>query len=228
MSRKVIVYDASCPMCRWYTGEFVRLGILGPEDRVSFTELDRTDLLRRIDLRRAPNEIPLVDRDRSETLYGVDAMICLLARRFPRLPQLVRLHPVDWFVRRLYKFVSYNRRTIAPSVKAAGGVDCTPDFDWFYRGLYLLFALATGAVLLPLGLFASLLFPLLFLFILKNPEHRMEWAGQVATVLLVGALLCLPLRLFPSFEWTAPIVVGGMAFWQWIRRWKIFRKNTVG
>lgn len=226
MSDKIIIYDASCPMCRWYTGAFIRHGLLAPGDRISFSDLSDHDLCRQLDLRRAPNEIPLVDRNGGRTLYGVEAMLHLLGRKLPWLPTLVQIRPLRWLAHQSYKYISYNRRTIAPSKKQFRGMDCTPDFNWFYRSLYLITSGTAAFCLLPLPLFLFGLLPVVALLLPALPEARMEWLGQVSTTLLIAGLLYFPLSLLPVSAWVASLVAAGVIVWQVAHRWSIFRYNS--
>ena len=222
MPENTIFYDRTCPMCRWYTREFIRFRLLDEAGRVSFSDMKATGLDCRIDLERGRNEIPLVDHVSGRTLYGVDAMVHLLKRKLPWLPKFAAFAPMNWFVRRLYKFVSYNRRTIAPSVKTPVPFDCTPDFNWTYRLLYLALAFAFSAWLLPTPLLFFVLGGLAAPFWSSHLEDRMEWLGQMATILFVGTLLFLPLGGLGTL---AVLLVGGFMSWDLWRRARIFRLN---
>lgn len=142
--RKAIIYDSSCPMCRWYTDEFVKAKLLDQHNRIAFAELENKGLVDKIDLDRSRDEIPLVDLDGGETRYGIDSLVYLLAPRFPFIPRFLAIRPINWFFRHLYKFVSYNRRVMAPGRKVEQQYDCTPHFDWKYRWYYVLFSLSVG------------------------------------------------------------------------------------
>lgn len=222
MPNSTIFYDHTCPLCRWYTREFVRFDLLQPNGRVRFTDLETSDVAGRIDLARGRHEIPLVDHATGTTHYGVDALVHLLAARLPWLPRVVRFGPIDWFVRRLYKLVSYNRRTIAPSVGQPTAYDCTPDFNWKYRLTYVLLAAGTALWLLPAVLLLVPLLALLGGLLVRGAEARLEALGQVTTAALVGALLWLLLA------WITPMVqipVGIFMIGDVLRRGRIFRKN---
>ena len=82
-TEKAIIYDDNCPMCKWYTGAFVEANLLKSSNRISFSELNDTPLAEQIEMQRSKHEIPLVDLDGGETIYGVDSLVQLLKPRFP-------------------------------------------------------------------------------------------------------------------------------------------------
>ena len=77
MKNKILIYDDNCPLCSWYSGEFVRFGFLASEGRKAFSSLD-TSLLSRIDFEKSRNEIPLLDTENGQVLYGIDALLEIL------------------------------------------------------------------------------------------------------------------------------------------------------
>ena len=48
----------------------------------------------------------------------------------------------------MYQIITYNRRIIAGSSAPANGFDCAPDFNAFYRWLYIGLATVFGFFLL--------------------------------------------------------------------------------
>ena len=132
---KVIIYDDSCPMCRLYTYGFVMWGLLKPEHRVGFAAAP-ADLMAKIDLTRGRHQIPLYDQATGETIYGLEAMTHLLATRWSWLTPVFNSGPFGWIFQPTYEVITYNRRVIA-GCKHCNGFDCAPDFDRFYRSVYL-------------------------------------------------------------------------------------------
>ncbi len=223
---KAIIYDDTCPMCKWYTGAFVQAGLIEDGNRVSFSELQSEALVDALDLERSRDEIPLIDLNGQPTLYGVDGLVYLLGKRAPVIPRMMKIAPIDWFFRKLYKLVSYNRRVMAPSAPQKIKYDCAPHFNLKYRLLYLVTGGVVGTLLLK-GLFGSLAiwglvgmgFLPAFLF---TRERAIEWMGQWSTILLIGGLLTLPGRWLPDLVVLFGGLVVGVMIWQLIRRGRLF------
>ncbi len=124
-NNKRIFYDDACPMCRVYTAAFVQCGILPVDGRKGFSEAAPTDLAR-IDRNRARHEIPLIDTNGGETVYGMDVWFTLLAGRFPFLQPLFQSGVPKALLTPLYTLISYNRRVIVgcpPSAVGAHGFE---------------------------------------------------------------------------------------------------------
>lgn len=136
---KAIVYDDTCPLCVWYTGAFVKMGMLKEYNRVSFNELtDKSDIAANMDLHRSKHEIPLVDLKGGETLYGLDSLVFILSQKMPFIFWSLQFYPIRVFFKSLYNIVSFNRRVIVGAKKLpASGYDCTPDFHTGYRIIYI-------------------------------------------------------------------------------------------
>ena len=229
-NNKAIIYDDTCPMCRWYTSEFVNAGILPENNRISFAELEGLGLVDQIDFEIGRDEIPLVDLEGGKTIYGVDSMVHLLARKLPWLPAVVAFPPINWAVRHLYKLVSYNRRIMAPSAKQAIKYDCTPHFNWTYRLLYLTLTFAVGISLIMnyalLFLAPTIQFGLLFLLlfllhqtcVFTKTTTKMEYLGQLGTVLILAAFCLAPALLHPFWAMPMGVMAVVLGLWQWNRR----------
>jgi predicted DCC family thiol-disulfide oxidoreductase YuxK len=136
LSNKIIIYDDVCPLCKAYTSGFVNIGWLLPDHRIGFSAAPK-ELLEHIDLDRARHEIPLYDTLTNETLYGKDALFCILGEEFPVFKRLFRWRIFRLFIAALYQIITYNRRIIAGSKAPNCGFDCAPDFNGFYRWLYI-------------------------------------------------------------------------------------------
>jgi predicted DCC family thiol-disulfide oxidoreductase YuxK len=220
LRHKVILYDDVCPLCKAYTSGFVSLGWLLPEHRIGFSEAPPA-LLGRIDLDRARHEIPLYDTESGETLYGKDALFYILGEALPLLKSLFRSVVFRAVVFGLYQLITYNRRIIAGSQKPEQGFDCAPDFNVFYRLLYI--GLMFGAVLLlgfdttpmpdatsqqMLGALtgAGLLRGLFF----QNNRQRIGYYGHFATVLFLVALFA---RVLGWNAWTLLLLPVLAAYW---------------
>lgn len=220
---KAIVYDDQCPLCQWYTGEFVKFGLLEEEKRLTFRNLHKQADINQIDLERAKSEIPLVDLNGDKTLYGIDSLIYVLKSSFPRLMRLAEIKPLYWFFKRLYFLVSYNRRIISGAHKTYYICDCTPPFSLKYRLAYLVFAavlsfvftwLAAGSAEGLVNVFfpevtqlqitgaigAGWVIQGLFTFpLFSDKKEWLEYAGHLATLAIIGSGILMPAVVYHYF-----------------------------
>lgn len=233
-TQKTILYDDNCPLCCWYTDAFVQTGLLTPAGRQSFTNTKLEYLEDRIDLARSKDEIPLLDGQGGATLYGIDSLLFLLGQRWAWMPKIARFAPINWFLRRLYKLISYNRRVIVAKETPAGAFDCSPQFNYFYRYVYILLTLLVGASgLLAYGLTSGTLYLLgltiLFLLfpLLKIKEYpkRVNYLGVMFTPFIpMGVLLWLT-AFFPILSLAFAGFSGLLGGWMWYRRLALVNTN---
>jgi predicted DCC family thiol-disulfide oxidoreductase YuxK len=229
-TQKTILYDDNCPLCCWYTDAFVQTGLLTPDGRQSFTNTKLEHLEDRLDLARSKDEIPLLDDAGGPTLYGIDSLLYLLGQRWPWMPKIARLAPINWFLRRLYKLISYNRRVIVAKETPAGAFDCSPQFNYFYRYVYILLTLLVGAsgllafglsgngALVGLVLGAVLLFLLIPLFKMKENPQRINYLGIVLTPFIPIGVLLLLAAFFTAVSLAFVGLAGLLGGWMWYRR----------
>ncbi|RYY90014.1 MAG: DUF393 domain-containing protein [Chitinophagaceae bacterium] len=184
LKEHIILYDAVCPLCRLYTGAFVKGRFLDEQGRAPYQEL-RADSCPGLDRARAVNEIALVDRRSGTITYGVDSLFKILSHRWPALRPLFRCGPFAWLVQKLYSLVSYNRRVIMPA--AGEGAGTPPSFHRGWRAAWM----ATCWLLTSI--------------ILQNYSARLEgvipggapwreWAVCGGQLLWQGALACVVAR----------------------------------
>ena len=221
---KILLYDDYCPLCTWYSGLFVRFHFLKAGNRVPFSRAD-TSVLSAIDVEKGKDEIPLFDPATQQTLYGIDSLLEILGQKIPCIKQVGNIRPVKWFLRKLYKLVSYNRKVIVARQCAPGRFDCSPAFNSFYRSLFLcIFFLFNSIMLLPLHehVFshlsyyslsfqelqtAHLIFVAVNCVLASSLKRRMalEYLGQVNMLALITILfltgLLLITRILPVAEW---------------------------
>lgn len=205
LDSKVIIYDDVCPLCKAYTSGFVSAGWLRPENRIGFTEAP-AELIERIDIDRARHEIPLYDRVTGKTIYGKEALFFILGEAVPILKPLFRMRLFRVFIFCLYQIITYNRRIIANSQAPVSGFDCAPDFNGFYRWLYigimgmfagLLFYSAVPTFDVSLGILALLVAIVLTKgCLIKSFNTQTDYFGHLATVLFLCALLHFCLQGF--------------------------------
>jgi predicted DCC family thiol-disulfide oxidoreductase YuxK len=205
---KALIYDDNCPLCKAYTSAFVRTGFLQEENRVAFSDLKGGEFL--IDWKKARHEIPLVDRDTREVVYGVDALATILQQQWGFVAFFMKIKPVYWFFKKLYKLISYNRRLIvADTQNTSCGIDCRPDFNLKYRVLLILFLLAISSIaawgaglLYQLPYAGIILFFLLLIpfFSFANSRKRLlDIATHYSISLLIAAFLLLLTALLKNF-----------------------------
>jgi len=215
---KILVYDDACPLCVAYTSAFVKTGLLTAEGRQSFSDVS-AELLHTINYQRSKNEIPLLDPVNNKVWYGIDALLEILGSQCPIIKTIGHIKPVNWFLKKLYSFISYNRKVIVAAKASPLKIDCSPSFNLFYRVLFMLVFLAANTLMIyPVhqhllskmpgySLSAGQLFLLhtamvainciLALFMPK--QTAIEYLGQVNMLTLVTNLLLLPLLITDAY-----------------------------
>ncbi len=178
---KILLYDDYCPLCTWYSGLFVKFGLLKPGNRLPFSLADNA-ILSAIDIEKGKDHIPLFDPGSRSTLYGIDSLLEILGQKMPWVKRAGHIKPVYWFLGRLYNLVSYNRKVIVARHCAPGAFDCSPAFNPFYRILFLLIFLSFNSLML-FPVHDQLLSTLSFF-------HISGWQLQAGNLVFVG-LNCL-------------------------------------
>jgi len=212
LKNKVLLYDDYCPLCSWYSGLFVRFGFLAPANRIPFSKAD-IDILTSIDVEKGKDEIPFIDRESGATVYGIDTLLEILSQRAAFVKSIGNVRPVKWFLQRLYKLISYNRKVIVARKCGTGKFDCSPAFNIFYRGAFMVISLLFNSMMLaPLHkalLSKVALYHLSFFqletahlsFVIINcliaaflgARQSIEYLGQVNMLALIATLLLMPL-----------------------------------
>ncbi|MFW0737399.1 hypothetical protein [Flavobacterium sp. T12S277] len=216
LENQTLLYDEDCPLCSLYTTGFVKSGMLDQNGRKSYCQLSEEEQ-NFVDLERAPNEIALIDNTTKTVLYGVDSLLKVIGYSFPWIEKIGKTKPVHFILRKLYSFVSYNRKVIIPGeIKEENKLQCTPDYNYKYRFLFIGFALTvTTFVLFSYSSLISVLpqtsiwreFVLAFgqivfqsIFMLKSDQKTMlNYAGNLMTVSLMGSLILLPILIANQF-----------------------------
>ncbi len=224
LSSKVIIYDDTCPLCNWYTGQFIKTGMLSDQGRKSFTELSADpNLAAYLDQERSRHEIPLVDKNGGEVIYGLDSLLHILQTKIPALVAIARWRPLYAFFKRFYGFISYNRRIVVPSktMIQEPTFDCSPRFHASYRLAFILFCI--GMAMLITALFGVSLGPhfpsysnlqmsliallgcgsgwILQMLLATSLPRQKNWDywGQLAVIMLIGVLVLVPSILAAPF-----------------------------
>lgn len=225
LEKFTMVYDSDCPLCMAYTSAFINSKMLDKEGRIPYQQVGG-NFCPEIDAERAKNEIALVNRETGKVHYGLDSLLLVLGFRYPVLGKIVRLQPLNFLVKQLYSFISYNRKVIIPAPKSnASTFDCTPTFNLKYRVAYIIFTwIITSIVLvnystLLLGVIpetnfyreflicgGQVLFQAIALTLVTRSKHW-DYLGNMLTVSLIGAILLLP-ALLVGFTFAAipPVV----------------------
>lgn len=244
MKNKILVYDDNCPLCSWYSSLFVRCGLLPSDGRKAFSTLDPS-LLRLIDFNKSRNEIPLLDTGSGQVLYGIDALLEILGQRISFIKTVGHVQPVNWCLKKLYRFISYNRKVIVARKCGPGNIDCAPDMSYLYRVFFMLVFLVNNTLLLfPLhdvvlasipgfslstlqvqAAHFSLVLINLVLAISFNKSMAIEYLGQVNMLALLAILLLMPLMLLMRYvdlpAWMIVLYLGFTAvfiFKEYLRR----------
>ncbi|KQO33354.1 hypothetical protein ASF10_18510 [Flavobacterium sp. Leaf82] len=226
LENQTLLYDEDCPLCSLYTTGFVKSGMLDENGRKSYCQLSAEEQ-NFIDLKRATNEIALVDNKTKTVTYGIDSLIKVVGFSFPVIEKIATTKPIHFILKKMYSFVSYNRKVIIPgNVSEENKLQCIPDFNYKYRFLFIAFALTiTSFVLFGYSdlipvlpktnifrevalAFGQIIFQSLFLFKFDK-RTIMNYAGNLMTVSLMGSLILLPILILNQFINIPEIVVLG-------------------
>lgn len=226
LEHQTLLYDEDCPLCQAYTTGFVKAGMLDKNGKKPFSKL--TDEEHNfIDLKKASNEIALVDNKSKTVIYGIDSLLKVIGNSFPWIEKVGNFPPIKYLLKKLYSFISYNRKVIIPNKKTDSNVlQCVPSFNYKYRIIYILFAIpTTGYTLynysglfqeLPKGTFSRELAvafgQIIFqgLFLLKFERKAiLNYVGNLMTISLFGSLLLTPILILNQFIILHEIIILG-------------------
>lgn len=210
LQNQTLLYDEDCPLCQVYTSGFIKAKMLDENGRKHYCQLSEKEQSF-VDLKRASNEIALIDNENQTVLYGIDSLLKVIGFSFPAIERIGNLKPINFFLRKLYSFISYNRKVIIPSsIKKEIKLQCVPDFNYKYRFLFIGFAtlittfsLYNYSVLISSLPKASIARELVIalgqivfqsFFLLKlDKKTILNYAGNLMAVSLMGSLLLLPI-----------------------------------
>lgn len=239
-----IIYDDECPMCRNYTKAFVKAGMLDQQGRTAYTDVVNSNIPN-INWERARNEIAMINKKDNSVQYGIDSIMTIIGNSIPALKPLFRFRPFYLLMSRLYFFISYNRKVMAPGNVFEGRNTCTPDLNYTYRWAYILLAwLLTSFVLVQYSHLAAPLVPasefyreflvcggqIVFQGVIVAFAKKDRWIhylGNVMTISLAGALALTPMLLLSElitsnwFYISYFMVVVACMFFEHIRRVRI-------
>ena len=216
LENQTLLYDDDCPLCRVYTKGFIEAGMLDENGKKPYCQLSEEEQVF-IDLKRAANEIALVDTKNKTVLYGIDSLLKVIGHSFPWMKTVGYWKPVNWFLKKLYKFISYNRKVIIPSkINQAIKLQCVPEFNIKYRIFYIIFAsiittltlykYANLIEILPKGsltreaILAIGQLGFQSLFLMKfDKQKTINYLGNLMTVSLLGSLILMPFLIANYF-----------------------------
>ena len=191
---------------------------MSAQERKPFSTLEPA-LLNAIDPDKSRNEIPLLDTQSGNVLYGIDAMLEILGQRFKFIKITGKIKPINWLLKKIYKFISYNRKVIVAKKCHTGSIDCSPDLNYKYRIAFMAVSLLFNSLILfPLNaiVFSTTSVSLLsitklqaahFCLVLINcllslnftKTTAIEYLGQVNMLALLTILLLIPLLVVNYF-----------------------------
>ncbi|OCA78547.1 hypothetical protein BBH99_21305 [Chryseobacterium contaminans] len=246
LKNHTLLYDNECPMCALYSKGFTKSGMLDTDGREAFTEISARNK-NLIDFNRAKNEIALIDSENNKVIYGLDSLLIIIGNSFPLLEKIARIQPLYWYFKKVYSFVSYNRKQIIPSEKDNTEQSCVPDFNLKYRVAYIIFVALFSAYILSVysgkpgislvpNFFRKLavcvgqiLWQTLFLKVYLK-DKIWDYLGNMMTVSLLGTLLLIPAMLTnftPVFYLIYFGVVVFIMFLEHLRRCRILKLNIL-
>jgi len=212
----IILYDEDCPLCQVYTSGFLKTKMLDKNGRKPFHKISK-DEEKFIDINKASDEIALVDTKTKKVTYGIDSLLKVLGYSFPWIEKIGQLKPMHYGLKKLYSFISYNRKVIIPSVlKPRHKLQCIPSFNIKYRILYILFTVLITTIVLfnfsksisflpqssmgreTILAFGQILFQSFFL-INHSKKDRLNYIGNLMTVSLMGSIILLPSLIINNY-----------------------------
>lgn len=244
-----IIYDSECPMCDIYTKAFIRTGMLDQGGREPFSETKNNCY--KLDLKRASNEIALVNKEDNTITYGIQSLFKVIGNSFPIFKPLFDFRPFQAAVLRLYLFISYNRKVIVPGKSFEGDSSCTPSMNVKYRVLYIGFAWACTSLVLyyysallydfiPTSTFirefvicgGQIVFQAIVVASLRK-DRAIHYLGNLMTISLGGSILLLPMFVLNNFiSQSLPFLlyflfVAGLMLLEHIRRVRILGLPSI-
>ncbi|MGJ8683543.1 MAG: hypothetical protein ACSHWW_02895 [Nonlabens sp.] len=205
-------------MCNIYGKTFKKLNMVD-QDTISPYQLIGEDLTCNIDMDRAQNEVALHDTITGTTIYGLDSMIAIFSQGKNWISKSLHFPLIYVPLKQLYKFITYNRKVIAGnSLSPVEDRICEPDFNYFYRTLFILFtAVFTGLVLNAytsnitsyfgfetpwyveyMICFGQVLWQGIMIT-LWSRKYSWDYLGNMSAVSTLGGILLLPVLLLQQF-----------------------------
>jgi hypothetical protein len=189
-----ILYDADCPMCKAYTSAFTATGMLDSNGRAPYQQMpDFACPL--IDHQRAVNEIALINKTTGQVTYGIESLFKIIANAFPVFGPLFNCKPFITAMRKVYAFISYNRKVIIPA-PTSDTHTLQPTFRLRYRLAYLLFTTIVVGYFVNLPVIIGQLAIQGLIISTYASKKTWDYLGNMMTISLAGSLL---IHFFPSW-----------------------------
>jgi hypothetical protein len=223
LHNQTILYDEDCPLCQVYTSAFVKTGMLDENGRKPYNQIGKEEA-EFLNIEKAANEIALVDYKNKTVVYGIDSLLKIIGNSFPFIEKIGKITLVNYLLKKLYSFISYNRKVIIPNSKTGETkIQCEPSFNFKYRIIYILFTICittivlykcsemlpyipknsiTREILLASG---QIVFQLCFL-LKKNWKTKLNYLGNLMTVSLYGCLLLTPILVINLITEVTPLI----------------------
>lgn len=226
LENQTLLFDEDCPLCQVYTTGFIKAGMLDENGKKPFSNLTEEEQ-NFIDIKRASNEIALVDNKNKTVIYGIDSLLKVIGNSFPCMEKVGNIAPIKFLLKKLYSFISYNRKVIIPNRKVSEkALQCVPSFNYKYRILYIVFSILITALTLfnyselipnlPKGnfgrelilAFGQIIFQSLFLLKLDQ-KTILNYTGNLMTISLFGSLILTPILILNQFiNLTETVILG--------------------
>ena len=215
LENHVLVYDKDCPLCQLYTSAFIKTNMLDANGRIDYCSVS-SNTFPKIDMNKAKDEIALVNTQTGNVTYGIESLFKILANSFPFLKYIFMSSVFRLAMSKLYAFVSFNRKVIAPAESFEAPNSCTPSFSLSYRWAYIVLSwIFTSAVLSGFAIRLSPIIPdtnfvrewlicggqIIFQSVAINiirKDRILHYLGNMMTVSNIGALLLMPTLFIPS------------------------------
>ncbi|MEO7522861.1 MAG: DCC1-like thiol-disulfide oxidoreductase family protein [Ferruginibacter sp.] len=227
-NNKIIIYDDSCPLCAAYTQGFVYAGLIQKDNRRDFTSID-PELLNLLDIKKCPNEIPVIDTETKLVYYGIDAIVEILQTKIPLAKKIIQFPGIRWPLTKLYKLISYNRRVIVASTATVGNFDCTPNFNYKYRLVFMISFLVFNTMMLfsvhkyiminSFSTISAMEFQVCHIALVAlnliiacclNKKMAFDYLGQVNMLALATILATVPLMLLNKFHFIQHVFINNI------------------
>jgi predicted DCC family thiol-disulfide oxidoreductase YuxK len=238
----VIIYDNDCPLCNLYTSAFIKTGMLDSAGRQNFCDFN-SSTYPNMDVARSRDEIALVNTQTGNITYGIDSLFKILSNSFPISKVFFNAWLFRAVVSKLYSFISYNRKVIAPANVFEKAGSCTPSYNLTYRWAYILvswiftsmvlsrYAVRLNDVIPPTNFFrewlicgGQIVFQSITISLIRK-DRLIHYLGNMMTVSNIGVLLLMPALWFPvsnpMFYLSWFIVVVSFMLYEHYRRAKI-------
>ena len=210
----VIIYDKDCPLCNLYTGAFIKTGMLDQAGRQNFCDFN-SSAYPQMDVARSCDEIALVNTQTGNISYGIESLFKIIGNSFPMRKVFFNAWLFRLAMSKLYSFISYNRKVIAPASVFEKTGSCTPSYNLTYRWAYIVISwIFTSIVLTRFAVRLNDVIPstnfirewlicggqIVFQSItvsLIRKDRLVHYLGNMMTVSNIGALLLIPALWLP-------------------------------